>query len=467
MNKVKKILVSIIIVSIAILGLCNISNAYYSVNGLKVGDERNITFNEYENNSNIFCMERGQSLRTNNYYKVVSNVKIQGTKSTDHTGKTIDNPINASFSYILWKSKSTRKSTVSNAVWNFGYLWMNRIGRYHAGLYQGFASTVTGKYSPINREAQNYANNLQKTKSTKAQDKTDKSKIAVQTVTKNNVNYYRVGPFNWTFGGSLSDMKAYDQNGNVINNIICSTFKGNKEVNITKFSDITSGKPFYVSVPVNSGVSKITKLTGKVDISEKTANIWFLESEERYKQNLIIVEPGETTEKIDVTFNYDIKLQGSLKVIKVVKGNETIKLQNVGFIIQNSDTNKYVALNDKNEIIYVDKKEDAHKYSTDANGEITINNLMVGNYTAYETENPNHGYEIIQDGIPTKVVVDKTEELKIPNKQKYIKLSGYVWVDRISGKQSTRNNLYKDGEYDANDILLDRNNNIKWWSISI
>lgn len=455
MSKIKKILLSIIISSIAILGICNVSNAFYSIKDLKVGKELNITFNDYENNSNIFCMERGQSLRYNNYYKIVSDVKIEGTKSTDHTGKTVDSPINASFAYILWKSKNTPKSQVSNAVWNFGYTWMRTVGKQHAGLKTGFASTVTGNYSPINREAQNYANNLQKTKNTKAQDKTDKSKISVQSVTKNNKNYYRVGPFNWTFGGSLSEMKAYDQNGNVINNIICSTFKGNKEVNITKFSDITSGKPFYVSIPVNSGVNKITKLTGKVNISEKTANIWFLESKAGYKQNLIIVDPGEITEKLDIVFNYDIKLQGSLKVIKVVNGNETIKLQNVGFIIQNSDTNKYVALNDKNEIIYVDSKDAAKEFMTDANGEISINNLMVGNYKVYEKTNPNYGYDFIQDGIPTKVVVDKTEELKIPNKQKHIKLSGYVWVDRISGKQSTRNNLYHDGEYDSNDILLD------------
>ena len=64
--------------------------------------------------------------------------------------------------------------------------------------------------------------------------------------------------------------------------------------------------------------------------------------------------------------------------------------------------------------------------------------MIVGDYIAYETKNPNYGYEIIKDGIQTSVVVDKTEELKIPNKQKYVKLSGYVWVDKISGKQTKR-----------------------------
>ena len=455
MSKIKKILVSIIIVSIAILGVCSISNAYYSTKKLYVGKELDITYANYANNSNIFCMEHGQKLRVHNHYKVVSEVKIAGTKSTDHKGKTIDSPINASFAYILWKSKNTPKSQVSNAVWNFGYTWMRTVGNQHAGLKTGFASNVTGEYSPINGEAQNYADNLQKTKSTKAQDKTDKSKIAVQTVTKNNVNYYRVGPFNWTFGGSLSDMKAYDQNDNVINNIICSTFKGNKEVNITKFSDITSGKPFYVSVPVNSGVSKITKLTGKVDISEKTANIWFLESKVGDKQNLIVVEPGETTEKLNIAFNYDIKLLGDLKIIKVDKENKNIKLNGVGFYIQNTDTKKYVVEENK-QIKYVDSKEGATVFCTE-NGEFTVKNLIVGNYKLYEKEgNPNYGYKEGLE-IPVKVVVGQTAKntFTVENEREFIKLSGYVWVDRQTSKQDSRNNLYHNGEYDSNDILLD------------
>ena len=62
---------------------------------------------------------------------------------------------------------------------------------------------------------------------------------------------------------------------------------------------------------------------------------------------------------------------------------------------------------------------------------------------------------MITEGKEKDVIVDKTAELQIPNKQKYIKLSGYVWVDNVSGKQSTRNDLYKDGTYDSDDMLLD------------
>ena len=454
MSKLAKIWISIIIGLIAILGISNISNAYYPVSNLYVGKELDITFGDYSNNSNIFCMEHGQSLTWDNYYRVVSNVKINGTKSTDHTGKTIDHKDNAKFAYILWCSKNQSQWAVANSVWNFGFKWMNSVGQNHVGLYKGFASSVTGTATSIDTAAEVYANSLINSKTTKAEDKTDKSKINVKVYKQDNKQLVRVGPFKWSFRGNLGEVKVYDQNNEAISNTIFSTFSGNTENYITNISEITSDKEFYISLPIESGVNKITKLTGKINIDEKTANIFFLESKAGYKQNLLIVEPGETKEPIDISFDYNIPLLGNLKVIKVNKNNEIIKLSGVGFYIQNVDTKKYVKL-DKDETTYVENTENATEFITDANGEITIKNLIVGDYLAYETKNPNYGYEIIKEGVQTSVVVDKTQELKIPNKQKYVKLSGYVWVDKVSGKQTERNDLYHDGEYDGNDILLD------------
>ena len=136
------------------------------------------------------------------------------------------------------------------------------------------------------------------------------------------------------------------------------------------------------------------------------------------------------------------------------KDNIKIKLQGVGFYVQNKDTKKWVKV-ENDTVSYTDKKEDATEFITDKNGEITIKNLVVGTYVAYETKNPNYGYEIIKEGQEKSITVDKTAELQIPNKQKYIKLSGYVWVDKVFSKQASRNDLYKDNDYDSNDILLD------------
>lgn len=451
MSKIRKIAVSIIIGIIAVFGIYSVSNAY------SVGQSITITYNQYAGSSNIFCVEHGQALTADNSYKIISNVKIEGIKSTDYKNKTIEDKSNAKFAYILSANNGSSHDSgpVQNEIWNYGYTWMKNVGQYHNGLNLNFVSAVPGNSSQstttLDAEATNYANNI--SNGTKVTDNTDKSKIKVEAYNKDGTQYMRVGPFNWTFGGKLTEVSIYDQNSKPIAGKLYSTFSGKTEkwINV---GEIKSGSDFYISVPVNSGATKITKVTGKMDIEVKAVNIWFLESTTSYKQNLIIREPYNATETIDLSFDYNISILGNLKVIKVNKDNTKVKLPNVGFKIQNKDTKKWVK-ETNGTISYVDNKEQATEFITDKNGEITIKNLIVGTYVAYETKNPNYGYEIIEDGKEKNVTVDKTAELQIPNKQKYIKLSGYVWVDRYSGKQSARNDLYKDGTYDSEDILLD------------
>lgn len=452
MSKIRKIAVSIIIGIITVFGIYSVSNAY------SVGQSITITYNQYAGSSNIFCVEHGQALTADNSYKIISNVKIEGIKSTDYKNKTIEDKSNAKFAYILSANNGSSHDSgpVQNEIWNYGYTWMKNVGQYHNGLNLNFVSAVPGNISQstttLDAEATNYANNI--SNGTKVTDNTDKSKIKVEAYNKDGTQYMRVGPFNWTFGGKLTEVSIYDQNSKPIAGKLYSTFSGKTEkwINV---GEIKSGSDFYISVPVNSGATKITKVTGKMDIEVKAVNIWFLESTTSYKQNLIIREPYNATETIDLSFDYNISILGNLKVIKVDQNNKKKRLPNVGFIIQNKDTKKWVAENKDGTISYVDNKKQAKEFKTDKNGEITIKNLMVGTYIAYETKNPNYGYEIIEDGKEKNVTVDKTAELQIPNKQKYIKLSGYVWVDRYFGKQSERNDLYKNGTNDSQDILLD------------
>ena len=116
MNKLKKIVIILIVTLIAILGISTTSKAYY------VGQNLTLTLNEYLKNGNIFCLEHGQALSWNKmYYRIASQVKIEGTKSTDHTGKSIDNWANAKFAYILSQNNGTSKNVGpgANAVWNY------------------------------------------------------------------------------------------------------------------------------------------------------------------------------------------------------------------------------------------------------------------------------------------------------------------------------------------------------------
>ena len=448
MNRFKKIVISLIVAIIAILGINTISNAYY------VGQNLQISYNDYIKSNNIFCVEHHQRLKGTMSYKVISNVKIEGTKSTDHTGKTIDNKANAKFAAILSEDNGNVKDQgpVANGIWNYGYTWMREVGRYHAGLYNGFASSKKGNSTWLDQSSTDYANSL--ATGEKVTDNTNKDNIKTVAYEKDGRQYMRVGPFNWSFGGKITAINVYDQNENAIAEKLYSSFNGTTE---TWFGvdGIQSGKDFYISIPVDSNITRITKITGTMQMNVKGVNIWFLEAKTGYFQNLLIREPYNATSDIPLTFDYNISILGNLKVIKVNEDNQEIKLPGVGFYIQNKNLGKYVKQGTDGQISYVDTREQATEFVTDQNGEILINNLMVGTYVAYETKNPNYGYEIISNGQEKTIVVDKTTEFVIGNKQIYVKLSGYVWLDKISGKQSYRNDLFKDNDYDANDILLD------------
>jgi len=449
MSRVKKSIITIIMAIVAILGISTISKAYY------VNQNLALTYNDYLNNKNIFCLEHGQALVSRKmYYRVASQVKIEGTKSTDHTGKTINNWANAKFAYILSKDNGSAKSTgpVANAIWNYGYTWMANVGQYHAGLYNGFASSTKGSPTWLDQESTNYANNLT-AGDQQIKDNTNKNNVKVVAYNKDGKAYMRVGPFNWTFGGKVTDVNVYDQNGQSISEKLYSSYYGNEE-RFYGVGNIKSGSDFYISVPLNENTTKITKISGNLQREVKAVNIWFLESNYAAYQNLIVREPYTTTENIPFTFDENISTLGGLKVIKVNKDNTIVKLKGVGFIIKNKQLDKYVK-QENGKITFVTDKNQATEFVTNQNGEFTVENLVVGTYVAYETKNPNYGYEFLTEGQQKDIVIDKTSELQIPNKQRWVKLSGYVWLDKIYGKQSLRNDLFKDNDYDSSDMLLD------------
>lgn len=134
-------------------------------------------------------------------------------------------------------------------------------------------------------------------------------------------------------------------------------------------------------------------------------------------------------------------------------------LKNVGFIVYNETEGKWVQ--DGTPAKYVDSRNDATVYRSNSNGEVNIRNLnKKGVYTIYEIVNPNFGYIDASVDDPSNVVeanikaVGQTVRLNITNKRTYIKLSGYVWEDIVSEKQSIRNYLYNQDANDDFDKLL-------------
>ena len=447
MNKVKKISMIILMIIILVIMIGTVSQAY------SVGQELNVSYEEYLNNPDIYCAEHGQKLRANQRYKIISEVTIKGNESTDHEGNKITHSDNVKFATILQGNNGGDKANgpVANAIWNTLPSWMRNVGQYHAGLYLGFTNNKGGSYHPdLEEEADKYAQSLQ---NMEMKDNTNKENIKATSYEKNDKTYIRVGPFNWSFPGTMDDVQVYNQDGKAIDGILYSSFEGNNETWFA-IQHMTTGKDFYISFPADQGVSKITKITASAKVDVNAAKVWFLEALTGSSyQNLLIREPFKEKKDLTTDFEYDINILGNLKVIKVNEDNHEIHLKGVGFYIKNNEMDKYVKQNSDGTISYV-SKEEATEFITDDNGEILIENLIVGTYTAYETKNPNYGYEIIKDGVEQKVVVDKTTDFIIGNKQIYVKLSGYVWEDKIFGKQALRNDLFKDNDYDEYDILI-------------
>jgi hypothetical protein len=397
-------------------------------------------------------------------YKLITEINITGNKSTGN-GATVESWHNAKLAAILSNKRGTLENyggsdvenlPVQNAIWNYLGTWRSEVGYKH-GIKQDFVNNSKGNFNTsIETEAEEYANNYKNGNLTQITDKTDKSKIKVTQYTEGNEQYLRVGPFKYEFPEKLSEINVItDKNSKMEIKCFEKRINDNQYSKYSNINQIKSGNEFYISVKMpTDGTSQIKKITVKGKANVKHVTIKFWESTSMSQQNLL--QYNYSNEEIDInqTFDYNIKILGNLKVIKVNKDNIKIKLQGVGFYVQNKDTKKWVKV-ENDTVSYTDKKEDATEFITDKNGEITIKNLVVGTYVAYETKNPNYGYEIIKEGQEKSITVDKTAELQIPNKQKYIKLSGYVWVDKVFSKQASRNDLYKDNDYDSNDILLD------------
>lgn len=455
MSKIKKLAVlcfMILLGSFVITNSVNAESKYFSYNDL--------CYNE-----TLLCAQHHQSMYGSTY-KLITEINITGNKSTGN-GATVESWHNAKLAAILSNKRGTLENyggsdvenlPVQNAIWNYLGTWRSEVGYKH-GIKQDFVNNSKGNFNTsIETEAEEYANNYKNGNLTQITDKTDKSKIKVTQYTEGNEQYLRVGPFKYEFPEKLSEINVItDKNSKMEIKCFEKRINDNQYSKYSNINQIKSGNEFYISVKMpTDGTSQIKKITVKGKANVKHVTIKFWESTSMSQQNLL--QYNYSNEEIDInqTFDYNIKILGNLKVIKVNKDNIKIKLQGVGFYVQNKDTKKWVKV-ENDTVSYTDKKEDATEFITDKNGEITIENLVVGTYVAYETKNPNYGYEIISEGQEKSITVDKTEELQIPNPQKYIKLSGYVWVDEdyVENKKSKRNHLYKDNDYDSNDILLD------------
>lgn len=349
--------------------------------------------------------------------------------------------------YILRANVS--KDTKQKAIWWYFNTWMDKVGNEYKHIGMKFVNNENEGEQALNREAEQYAKNyVDGQDEASIEDLTDKENIKVTQVG----DQIRIGPFKWKYNGKLVRANVRDQDGKRIDNVTFVKSKGGEFVTIA-MEDIPSNgnKGFYIQIPADSGVTRITEIRTKVELDVTASTIYFLRSDDADWQNLIYIENEPDTDDMELNIPYDITLTGNLKIKKVNAQNQSIALPNVGFRIYNVKLGQYVYQDASGNISY---NSTGTEFKTDANGEISIKGLILGDYLAYETTNPNYGYEFNEEGI--EITVDSQDSLAdiIPNPQVYVKLSGYVYLDVQSAKQAYRNNLYRSDTMDDEDQLL-------------
>lgn len=232
-----------------------------------------------------------------------------------------------------------------------------------------------------------------------------------------------------------------------------------------------------------------TDAQGRVYVENLPANKTYTVSEVEVPQYGYFPDAkGSVSLKCGMKYEYhlkNIKQTGNLKIEKKDKDAGT-PLEGMGFKIRNAE-GKYIVAVDANGntqtrvtgtiylggLQYASSESGATEFITDSNGKIEIYNILIGNYTVIETTvgDKYYGYEIDDDyitwsvsgggsgkgrNVQVNVARQKSYDTKpgvrtenatkvtVYNERKYIKLSGYVWLDQIDGKTSERTGLFKD-----------------------
>ena len=233
-----------------------------------------------------------------------------------------------------------------------------------------------------------------------------------------------------------------------------------------KLKNVDTGKWVKRSGNTITYVSESAATTFRTDINGKFTVSGLLPGNYQAKETTVGGNDGYLVPKGDdaltdfevvggETSEYTIKnkyQKGNLELEKVNAYNTSIKLEGVEFAlkcISGEQKGKYVGLNSQNQVYYSNSRV---TLKTDSKGKISVKGIWIGTYKLEEVSNPHYGYEIETIG---NIVIDshKTTSKQIKNVPTYIKLSGYVWLDKQYdyGKTTMRNDLYQDTADDTED----------------
>ena len=475
----------------------------------------------------LFCVQYWYWFHGTCTFRVSNYVQIRGNVARDvQSGITVTNSLNAEMAYIVshtegldstliptglnlgeeseysraqWAVYKTINSWYSNVGTKFGlnWGWARNDGNPEAfqdetddRLYKAYLDwqiyNETPVYKEYMEEAKEYANDIANASSTNqvtAKDNTNKDSLTITHYKENNIDYVKVGPFNWEFSGNLTSITLTGDNGATPELVL---YKANATTK-TSVEKIKSKEDFYIAFRQDSNISHISKIEGKgvnasVDIIN--ANLFFMEvvssAEPDFpgvaqKIMLTETEPVEPT-KYTITIE-NIPISIDFSIVKVDKDNSSKKLEGVGFSFYNVEMGKYLKQNGNN-VEFVNNSSDATEYITDTNGKIQIKGVPMGTYLAYETKNPDQAYEVSSEPIeftPTNnrniTITNETTSItitieKVDADNKSIKIEGvgfkfYNQDEKKYIKKSGNTYEYVSSINDATEFKTDRNGKIQ------
>ena len=434
----------------------------------KIGKVYKLNYSSLTSNNSTYCIQHNKKLRKEekSYTLKVEYIEIDGKYATvyqDSNGSSynVKSDLNAQVAFILNNQggygKAGENSDTQNALWHITNSWVTALslGKSYSGNDKIGANT-------INKRAVEYADSIGDNKMSSSTGST--SLTVTGATNKNNLTvvdvgeYYRIGPFNWNFQGTVEEVTVTGDNGDVASsNVRFVKYSGNT-ANVIDKTEIATGESFYVDVNSKANMKEFKGIKIKTKSEADStkvygAKIWMLESSAYQNVIYVDVESKELPATGEGTEEYSVPLTINIGLNKVDDRDEKIPLDYVGFKLKASvyrdgnwvtrymgnDLKWSVSNIEQAKIFYTDKDG---KLNATISGETTAENSM----KAVEATNDKYGYA---QNIGKEFTLNKEHEVKITNHQYKVKLSGYVWLDTETGKTTLRDDQYK--QEDDND----------------
>lgn len=491
LSNIKKIIISFIIITIAIL--IN-GSTVQAIPNLSVGRSITVGFSNTSHNSYkltgtkwLYCIDHRASLSSyrRNVYTVQDRIRIVGNQATN--GKDVKNSKhNAGLAYILshgegYGSSSSHQTDTQWALWYYWNTWLSKVGSKLGIDYDEYKNTGGGSYNSIAKKAVEYADNYSENK-----------EGAVSITGAESIAFTVDGsaPYKATFTGKVSEVTVLfdDGTGETItsksNNVKFYRTKNQDgsladEINIKK---ITSGETFYIYNNTSKSMTNLSITVKRTVKNVYTATIYTLKSNTG-SQKLIAAQHGKTNKNYSDAISVKVVDTGNLRIRKFDETYKDLELSGAEFKLYSNTRKAWVTKTADGKFEYNTSTTPANAtaFASDPDGQVYLEGLKFGEYTIYETKAPI-GYDITKQSgyqaddvsrqnnwvcLKTDAILDGENmeaTYDLYNRKIVDKLEGFVWLDKSNTKVGDSDGVYtsdtEDYKLGGIEVHLCQNGNI-------